>query len=104
MSKRLEVIDKMIAAGSNDPFVYYGRAMELKSLGRLDDAMVALELVHARFPTYVPAWHQAGILAREQKQIDRARGFFEKGIAEAKASGNSHALGEMSAELDALAG
>ena len=44
MSKRLEMIEKMIAAGSADPFVFYGRAMELKSLGRLDDALEALRI------------------------------------------------------------
>ena len=32
MSKRLDMFDTMIAKGSQDPFVHYARAMELRSL------------------------------------------------------------------------
>ena len=34
MSKRLDMFDTMIAKGSQDPFVHYARAMELRSLER----------------------------------------------------------------------
>jgi len=38
---RLEMLETMIAKGSEDPFVWYARAMELRSRERLDDVRAA---------------------------------------------------------------
>ena len=59
MSKRLEVIERTLQAGSKDPFVWYARAMELRSLGRLEDAAQAFTEVAEKFPDYVPTYLMA---------------------------------------------
>jgi len=99
---RLEMIEKVIEKGSQDPFVWYARAMELRSLGRLEDALHAFDQVIERFATYVPTFLMAGQVARDLGQIDRARRYLEQGAGAAEASDDTHALGEIERELGML--
>jgi predicted Zn-dependent protease len=102
MSPRLTMLDKLIAKGSQDPFVHYARAMELRSLGRSADAMQAFRDLREHFPAYVPTYLMAGQLAVEGADTDTARHFLEQGIARAREAGDSHAEGELTKALDSL--
>lgn len=104
MSKRLALFDKLIAGGSNDPFHFYARAMELRSLGRTRDALGSFAEVCARFPDYVPSYLMAAQLAQELGELTQARVHATEGVEAAKRAGNDHALGELTALLDALPG
>ena len=66
--KRLQMLEKAIAAGSSDPFVHYARALELRGQGALQQALTALTEVEARFPDYVPTFLIAGQVAVELDQ------------------------------------
>lgn len=103
MSKRLEAFEKMIDAGSDDPFVHYARAMELRGLGRLEDALTAYREVMERFPDYVPTYLMSGQVANELGRDDDALELLRRGAAAAKRLGDEHALSEISgliAEID----
>jgi hypothetical protein len=102
MSKRLALFDKLIAEGSKDPFHHYARALELRSLGRSDDAFAALLGVTQSFPDYVPSYLIAGQLAQQLGQTEQARALVEAGIAAAKRAGNDHALSELTSLLEGL--
>jgi tetratricopeptide (TPR) repeat protein len=102
MSKRLSMLEAMIAKGSTDPFVHYARAMELRSLGRRDEALEAFGALAGAHPAYVPTYLMAGQVATELRRLDEARRFFERGIEQARAAGESKALSELSAALDEL--
>ncbi|MEZ4255795.1 MAG: tetratricopeptide repeat protein [Polyangiales bacterium] len=102
MSKRLELIEKMIAGGSVDPFHWYARAMELRSLGRLEDAMGAFDDVRSKFPDYVPTYLMAGQVAVQLGDAARAKTWLSGGVTVATARGESHALSELRAALGAL--
>jgi hypothetical protein len=65
MSKRLEMLEQVLAKGSTDPFHHYAHAMELRSVGRKDDALAAFGKVAERFADYVPTYLMAGQLADE---------------------------------------
>jgi hypothetical protein len=95
MSKRLELAEKMIAAGSRDPFLHYARALELRSLGRTDDALAAFEGVVRDFPAYVPTYLMFAQLALESGDPGRARRQVEAGIVVARAAGDAHAISEL---------
>jgi hypothetical protein len=95
LSTRLEMIEKMIAAGSKEPFHHYARAMELRSLERKDEALAAFGDVRDRFPDYVPTYLMAAQLAQELDRMDDARRWAEDGIAQARAKGDDHALREL---------
>lgn len=103
MSKRLEAIQKMLAAGNKDPFTRYAFAMELKSLGRLDESLAAFEALRGDDPSYVPQYLLAGGVAESLGKKADARRWYEEGIARAKAKGDSHALSELQAALDTFA-
>ena len=59
MSKRLEMLEQVLAKGSTDPFHHYAHAMELRSVGRKDDALAAFGKVAERFADYVPTYLMA---------------------------------------------
>lgn len=99
---RLEMIEAMIAKGSTDPFHFYARAMELRSLERLEDALAAFGDVRERFPEYVPTYLMAAQVAQELDRIDEARGWAEQGLEQARAKGDAHAARELGQLLDML--
>ena len=72
MSSRLEMIEKMLAAGSTEAFHWYARAMELRSLDRLEDALGAYADVREKFPDYVPTYLMAAQVAQELERDDDA--------------------------------
>lgn len=102
MSKRLELFDKLIAQGTSDPFHYYARALELRSIARRDEALLALCDVTSRFPDYVPSYLMAAQLAAELGDAARARELATAGVLAARRAGDEHALSELTALLDGL--
>lgn len=99
---RLAMIEKLIAQGSRDPFHHYARAMELRSLGRLEDSLAAFADVREHFPDYVPTYLMAAQVAQELDLVDEARTWCEQGLEKARAKGDAHAARELSGLLDML--
>jgi hypothetical protein len=102
MPSRLEMLQNLIARGAKDPFVHYAHAMELRGLGRADEALAAFDALRQRFPEYVPTYLMAGQLAAELAAYARAREFMIAGLAAAKAAGDDHATSELSSALATL--
>jgi hypothetical protein len=94
MSKRLEMFDKLLATGSQDPFHHYARALELRSLGRGTEALAALSQVTRDFPDYVPSYLIAAQLAAQSDTL-LAQDFCDRGVLAAQRAGNEHALAEL---------
>lgn len=103
MSKRLEAIQKMLAAGNRDPFTRYALALELKSLGRNDESLAAFEELRAADASYVPQYLMAGGVAEALGKKDDALRWYDEGIVKAKQKGDSHALSELQQARDLLA-
>ncbi len=102
MSKRLDMLDMMTTQKPDDPFVWYARAMELRSLERRDDALGALRDVSRKFPHYVPTYLMAAQLAVELGQIQEARELATLGIEKARSAGDGHAASELTSFLGSL--
>jgi predicted RNA polymerase sigma factor len=103
MSARLAMIEKMIAAGSSDAFHHYARAMELRSLGRAEEALVAFSGVATEFPDYVPTFLMGGQVAEELGRLPEATDWWTRGLDCAERAGDAHAKGELQAAIDSLA-
>jgi tetratricopeptide (TPR) repeat protein len=101
VSKRLAVLEKMTAAGSKDPFAWYGLALEYKGLGRHDEAIATFGKLREIDPGYVAQYLMCGGLLLELGRATEARECLTLGIAMAKSKGDTHALSELQ---DALAG
>lgn len=99
---RLAMIERLIAKGSADPFHWYARAMELRSLERLEDALAAFADVRDRFADYVPTYLMAAQVAQELDREGEARAWCEQGLEQARAKGDAHAARELSQLLDML--
>lgn len=97
MSKRLALFDQLIARGTSDPFHYYARAMELRSLERHDEALAAFVGVTVQFADYVPSYLMAAQLAQQLGDRARALELAESGVEAARRAGDEHALSELSA-------
>jgi predicted RNA polymerase sigma factor len=96
------MLEQMIEKGSEDPFVYYAKAMELRKMEQLEDALQAFANVERRFPDYVPTFLMAGQVAEQLGRVDEARRWFERGIQVARDAGNAHAAHELEAALEEL--
>ncbi len=102
MNARLQRLEQLIAKGSKDPFVRYARALELRGMGQLEDALGALEEVRALHPDYVPTFLMAGQIAAELERTEDARVWLQQGVAVAKAARDEHARSELQTALDTL--
>ena len=101
-SKRLQMLEALIDKGSQDPFVRYARALELRGLGEPQAALDALAEVRALHPRYVPTFLIAGQLALELGRMEDARTWLTEGVELAKAERDEHARSELQSALDAL--
>jgi hypothetical protein len=99
MSKRLPVLEKMVASGTADSFTVYALAMEYRSLGRGDDALRSFEDLRKKDAKYVPMYLMAGQLLSEMGRSGEARAWFEAGIEAADRAGDGKAKSELSAAL-----
>lgn len=102
MSKRLQMLEQMLAKGSTDPFHHYAHAMELRSIGRPQDALTAFASVRDKFADYVPTYLMAAQVCIEVGDQTSARQWIASGIAKARATGNDHALSELESMLQTL--
>lgn len=102
MTQRLAMIEAMIAKGSTDPFLFYGRAMEMRSVGRLEDALAAFAEVRAQFADYVPTYLMAAQVAVELSKPDVAQRWLEQGLEAAKRAGDAHAQAELQSLLSSI--
>jgi tetratricopeptide (TPR) repeat protein len=99
-SKRLAMLEKLLAAGSTDPFVWYGHAMELRSLGRQEAALERFGAVRERFPDYVPTYLMAAQTAQALGRTEEVGAWLDQGIEVAAKAGDAHALSELQAFRD----
>ncbi|MCC6645091.1 MAG: tetratricopeptide repeat protein [Polyangiaceae bacterium] len=102
MSKRLEMLQRLVASGSTDPFARYGLAMEQRSLGDREAARATFGELRAQAPGYVPQYLMAAQLEVELGDHAAARVIGEAGLVAARDKGDSHALHELETLLAGL--
>jgi predicted Zn-dependent protease len=103
VSKRLAVLEGMIAKGSKDPFAWYALAMEYVGANRIEDALSTFTKLRDVDATYVPMYLMCGQMLTKAGRASEARAWLEEGVTRARAKGDSHALSEIEtalAELD----
>lgn len=92
----------MTSSGNEDPFVWYGLAMEFRSLGRLDEALATFETLRGRTPDYVPMYLMCGQMLESMGRAEDARTWLTSGVEAAQKKGDSHAASELQSALQAL--
>src|SRR5262245_28350739 len=102
MSKRLSYLEKLTRDGSNDPFAWYGLAMEYRNLERWDEALQTFTTLRSNEPNYVAMYLMCGQMLEKLARFDEAREWMEAGIEVARRKADSHALSELEAALSGL--
>jgi predicted Zn-dependent protease len=101
-SKRLDFLVKLTSSGNEDPFAWYGLAMEYRSLGRLEEALATFEALRTRNPEYVAMYLMCGQMLEQMGRAAEARAWLTTGIGAARSKGDTHALSELEGALQAL--
>ncbi len=99
---RREKIEAMLAADPADTMLRYMLAMELDKAAEHDRSLELFAGLMADHPPHVPAFLMAGQQLVKLNRLDEARTALRDGINAARASGDSHAAGEMAEFLTQL--
>lgn len=102
MNPRMQHLESLVAAGTQDPFVLYALALEYQRDQRMEECLALFDRVLAEHPSYLPAYLMAGSAMAKQGQSERAKAVFEKGILQAQAAGDGHTQGEIEDALGAI--
>ena len=102
MSKRLAMLEGMIAKGTKDPFHWYALAMEYAGLDRIDDALGTFTKLRDMDPAYVPMYLLCGQMLVKAGRTAEGREWLEEGVTRARVRGDTHALSELQSALSAL--
>ena len=104
MPDRIEALRGLLAQDPDNTRMLHMLANELANAGREDEALAEYSHLAELDPDYVPGYFQAGRLAEKLDRIEDARLWYERGLAAAEATGDSHAATEIQDALDALGG
>jgi predicted Zn-dependent protease len=99
VNKRLEMLEKMTAAGKADSFAWYALAMEYRREERLNEALATFGTLRESDPDYLPMYLMAGQLLLEHERAADAVEWLEQGIGLARRKGDAKALGELEEAL-----
>jgi hypothetical protein len=102
MSKRLAMLEQLVAKGAADSFARYALALEYSGLGRVDDALGAFAALREADAGYVPMYLMCGTMLAKAGRGAEAREWLTEGTAVARAKGDDHALGEIEGALATL--
>lgn len=104
MSERLESLREMLADDPEDAFTRYAYAMELRSLERVDEALVEFARLVEGAPDYVATYYQYARALQACGRLPEAQAAARRGVDVAGAQGDAHTQGELEdllAELEA---
>ncbi len=93
----------MLADEPADTFLHYSLAMELEKEGQHDRSLAEYQALMSATPPYVPAFFMSAQQLARLGRTAEAQSVLRTGIAQARASGDPHAAGEMSEFLASLA-
>jgi tetratricopeptide (TPR) repeat protein len=102
--ERLEALRAMLAEDPADAFTRYALAMELKGLGRKDEASTEFGAVLAADPSYLATYYQYGALLHSEGESQQALEVIRRGIDAAQAAGDRHTTGALEDLLEEVDG
>ena len=98
-SPRLLQLRTLLQDDPDDPFLRYGLAMELISLGDTNAAVETFRDLTQRAPNYVPTYLMLAQTLQRQAKEPEAADVLRRGILVAQAAGEEHAASELQALL-----
>ena len=85
-----------------DSFVQHAMALEYIKLGNDEAARPLFEEIINREPGYIGSYYHLAKLLERNDKTDEAIKVYERGMEEAKKSGDNHSYGELKGALEEL--
>ena len=99
---RISKLKDFLKANPRDSFVQHAMALEYIKLGDDEQAMVLFEEILNREPGYIGSYYHLGKLLERNNKTEDAIKVYEKGMEEAKKTGDHHAFGELKGAYEEL--
>lgn len=100
--ERLEQLKTLLAEEPHDAFLRYAIALELKRLGRTEEAVQWLQDLHRDNPDHVPTYYQLALLLAEASRTQEAVAACDAGALQALVAGDRKARSELLALKSAI--
>ena len=101
---KIAMLSEILTQNPADAFARYGLAMEYAAQGHLDTSIAEFNTLLDSHPDYTPGYFMCAQTLIKAGRTEDAKKRLEQGIHSARQTGNQHALSEMQAVLDDLAG
>ncbi len=98
----LEKLLAMLEVKKDDPFIYYGIAIEYKNREEFQESLTYFQQLERKFPNYVPAYYHHAQVLEALDEEDKAINVYKAGMQEASKQGDAHALSELRGALELL--
>ena|SRR5579864_2180545 len=99
---RLEKLQEFLKSDPDDSFTRYAIGLEYRAADDLPKAIETLEALVINDPGYVATYYQLADCYRRIKETEKAKSSYHKGIIQARAAQDLHAVSELQAALDEL--
>ncbi len=99
---RIEKLKEFLTINPADSFIQHAMALEYIKLGKDEAARPLFEEIVNREPGYIGSYYHLAKLLERNDNIEEAISVYEKGMAEAKKSGDNHSYGELRGALEEL--
>jgi tetratricopeptide (TPR) repeat protein len=100
--QRLKLLQDWLEKTPNDPFLYFGIAMEYMSAESYTLALEKFELIATQFPDYLANYYQLAKLYETNGDESKAIALYEKGISLAHEQVYKKTAGELRSALEEL--
>ena len=99
---RVTRIQELLKATPGDNFLEHALALEYIKAGNDERARQVFETILERDPGYIGSYYHLGKLLERLGETAAAVGWYEKGMAAAKAAGDNHAYNELKSVYEDL--
>ncbi|HMH20289.1 MAG TPA: hypothetical protein VK563_00865 [Puia sp.] len=100
--ERIEKLKEFLRADPRDLFVKHALALEYIKLGEEASARGLFEDILEQDPAYVGSYYHLGKLLERTGEVKAAIGWYEKGMAAARAAGERRAYSELQTAFEDL--
>ena len=100
--ERIDKIREMLMGNPNDSFLQHALALECIKLGNDAEARLHFETLLNREPGYIGSYYHLAKLLERIGETGEAIKVYERGMEEAKKSGDNHSLSELRSAFEEL--
>ncbi len=99
---RIEKLQEFLKASPKDNFLRHALALEYIKIGEESKARTLFEEILSEFPGYIGSYYHLAKLLERTGEKELAIGYYEKGMAEAKAANDLHSYSELQSAYEDL--